>query len=175
MESRKSERAPHDATVPFTRLLAGPADYTPVHFGERRNDTTWAHQIATAIVMTSGLLTYGAHPKSLLENPAADLIRAIPAVWDETRVLPGSEIGELALITRRSGATWFIACVNGRTAKTVRVDLSFLPPGKYAALSVRDVHGNSAAVDVKREDVHRATPVAIETAAGGGFVIRLSR
>ena len=175
MESRKSERAPHDATVPFTRLLAGPADYTPVHFGERRNDTTWAHQIATAVVMTSGLLTYGAHPKSILEHPAVDLIKSIPAVWDETRVLPGSEIGELALIARRTGNTWFIAGVNGRNAKTVRVDLGFLPAGKYSAHFVRDVPANPAAVDVRQDTMDRSTPVSIDAAAGGGFVIRLSR
>src|SRR5574341_469328 len=50
------------------RLLAGHADYTPMHFGDRRNDTTWAHQIASAAIFTSPLLTYAAHPKSILEN-----------------------------------------------------------------------------------------------------------
>src|SRR5262249_41299724 len=52
----------HDTTVPFTRFLAGPADYTPVIFGERRKETSWAHQIATAVVFTSPLLVYGANP-----------------------------------------------------------------------------------------------------------------
>ena len=54
--------AAHNATLPFTRFLAGHADYTPVLFGERRGDTTWAHQIATAVVFTSPLLTYGGAP-----------------------------------------------------------------------------------------------------------------
>ena len=57
-------RARHDATLPFTRFLAGHADYTPVHFGPRRADTTWAHQVATAVVFTSPLLTYAAHPQT---------------------------------------------------------------------------------------------------------------
>lgn len=48
--SRLKDRARHDATLPFTRFLAGHADYTPVHFGARRGDTTWAHQIASAAV-----------------------------------------------------------------------------------------------------------------------------
>ena len=67
--SRLRERARHNATLPFTRFLAGHADYTPVHFGDRRGDTTWAHQIATAVVFTEPLLTYGAHPKTILETP----------------------------------------------------------------------------------------------------------
>ena len=173
MESRKSDRAAHDATVPFTRLLAGPADYTPVHFGERRNDTTWAHQIATAVVMTSGLLTYGAHPKSILENPSADVMKSIPAVWDETRVLPGSSIGELALIARRTGKTWFVAGVNGPAAKNVLVELGFLPQGNYAATIVRDVTGNRASVNVIEQRLGTSRSLTVETAMGGGFVMRL--
>ena len=82
--SRLQDRARHDATLPFTRFLAGHADYTPVHFGARRADTTGAHQVATAAVFAGPLLTYGAHPKTLLENPAVEMIKSIPAVWDET-------------------------------------------------------------------------------------------
>ena len=75
------------------RFLAGHADYTPVHFGHRRADTTWAHQVATAVVFTAPLLTYGAHPQTMLDNPCAVIIKSIPASWDETFVLPCSEIG----------------------------------------------------------------------------------
>ncbi|HXI62394.1 MAG TPA: glycoside hydrolase family 97 catalytic domain-containing protein, partial [Pyrinomonadaceae bacterium] len=88
-----SLRSVHNTTLPFTRFLAGHADYTPVHFGERRRETSWAHQIASAIVFTSPLMIYGAHPQHILDNPAAELIKTIPSVWDETIVLPQSEIG----------------------------------------------------------------------------------
>jgi alpha-glucosidase len=91
-----AEWSRHNVTIPFTRLLAGPADYTPVHFGDRKKETSWAHQIATAAVITSPLLVYAAHPRSLLENPAAEMIKSLPSVWDETVVLPASEIGERA-------------------------------------------------------------------------------
>src|SRR5262245_64341871 len=96
MEASKLQgRARHDATLPFTRFLAGHADYTPVHFGPRRGDTTWAHQVATAAVFTAPLLTYASHPKTLLEHPASAMIKSIPAAWDETVVLSSSEIGEV--------------------------------------------------------------------------------
>jgi alpha-glucosidase len=105
--SRLRERARHNTTLPFTRYLAGHGDYTPVHFGSRRADTTWAHQIATAAIFDEPLLTYAAHPTNLLNHPAVEMIKSIPAVWDETRVLSMSEIGELAAFARRTGRTWF--------------------------------------------------------------------
>src|SRR5205814_9247525 len=56
--SRLQARARHDATLPFTRFLAGHGDYTPVHFSARRGDPTWAHQIATAALCKDPLVTY---------------------------------------------------------------------------------------------------------------------
>ena len=86
--------AQHNTTLAFTRYLAGAGDYTPVVFGERRKDTSWAHQIATAVVFTSPLLVFGGHPQSLLDNPAAELIKSLPSVWDETVVLPARQLVE---------------------------------------------------------------------------------
>src|SRR5438067_12632078 len=116
-------RARHNTTLPFTRFLAGHADYTPVHFGERRKETSWAHQIASAVVFTSPLMIYGAHPKNILENPAVDLIKSIPSVWDETIALLPSEVGDLAAFARRRGQTWFLGVMNGETERSVRVPL----------------------------------------------------
>jgi alpha-glucosidase len=173
MESRRSERARHDATLPFTRLLAGPADYTPVHFGERRNDTTWAHQIATAVAMTSGLLTYGAHPRSILDNPAVEMMKSIPAEWDETLVLPGSAIGTVAALARRRGETWFVAVLNGPAAGKLELRLSFLPAGKYRTLAVRDT--GAASVSVEPGEASSASRYEESLLAGGGLVLRLTR
>ena len=130
--------AEHNATLPFTRFLAGHADYTPLVFGERRKDTTWAHQIATLVVFTSPVMIYGANPQSVLENPARDLIRTIPSVWDETRVLPPSAVGELAVFARRSGDRWFVGVLNGPAPRALELDLGFLGKGKYRALLARD-------------------------------------
>src|SRR5260370_7599634 len=141
-------RSVHNTTLPFTRFLAGPADYTPVHFGERRRETSWAYQIASSIVFTSPLLTYGAHPQHILENPAAELIKTIPSVWDETIVLPQSEIGELAAFARRKGDVWFAGVMNGLTAKTIGVPLHFLRPGKYRAPLLHNPHNNPPARNI---------------------------
>jgi alpha-glucosidase len=167
-----SLRSVHNTTLPFTRFLAGHADYTPVHFGERRRETSWAHQIATAIVFTSPLMIYGAHPQHILENPAAELIKSIPSIWDETVVLPASEIGEVAAFARRNGGFWFIGVINGLTGRTIRMPLTFLGRRKYQATLVRDQMDEPAAVKMENVSVGRGESLTIRMRAGGGFVAR---
>jgi alpha-glucosidase len=176
MEYRRQENwAAHDATWPFTRLLAGPADFTPVVFGARRRETSWAHQIANAAIVTSPLLIYAAHPASLLASPAADVIKALPSVWDETRVLAPSAIGEVALFARRRGETWFAAATNGPGERTVALSLDFLGKGAYTATIVRDRLDDPAAVEVETRKVGARDHLELPMRAGGGFVVRMAR
>ena len=168
-------RSVHNTTLPFTRFLAGHADYTPVHFGERRRETSWAHQIASAIVFTSPLMIYGAHPRHILENPAAELIKTIPSVWDETIVLPQSEIGELAAFARRQADVWFVGVMNGLVGKTLNVPMHFLTSGKYHATLVRDQMDEPAAVKIENQLISRRDNLSIRMRAGGGFVARFTR
>jgi len=168
-------RATHNTTLPFTRFLAGHADYTPVHFGDRRRETSWAHQIATAAVFTSPLMIYGAHPKSILDNPAVDMIKSIPSVWDETIALPVCEIGKMAAFARRRNNVWFLAILNGPDARTVKIPLVFLDRGAHAAMAVRDKTDDPAALKVENVTVNNADSLTIEMRAGGGFIARFDR
>ena len=176
------ERARHETILPFTRYLAGHADYTTMHFGERRRDSTWAHQIASLAIFAGPLLTVAAHPQSVLDNPAVDVIKSIPAVWDETIVLPESGIGELAIFARRTGALWFLAVMSGPQAKTIQVPLSFLGDGQYNVSLVHDNKENDApsgtgqaAVVLEDRTVRRGDTLTIEMSSGGGFVGRFSK
>ncbi len=174
LEHRAQTWARHDTTIPFTRYLAGHGDFTPVVFGDRRRETSWPHQIATAAIFTSPLLVYGANPKSLLENPAVELIKALPSTWDETVVLPGSRIGELAAFARRKGEEWFVAVLNGPEARTLKVDLKFLAGGTYSALLVRDDPDNAAAERLEHATtLTRQGLLSIALRPGGGFIGRL--
>ena len=173
--SALKERARHETILPFTRYLAGPADYTAMHFGERRRDTTVAHQIASLEVFAAPLLTIAANPQTMLGSPAAEMIKSIPPIWDETIVLPGSEIGELAAFARRKGNTWFVAVMCGPQAKTIQVPLSFLGDGKYDAIIVRDDEKGNAAVRVEMTTQKRSDSLTIEMRAGGGFMARFSK
>jgi len=144
-------------------------------FGERRRETSWAHQIASAVIITSPLLVYAAHPRSILDNPAADVIKGIPSVWDETIALPGCEIGELAAFARRHGDTWFLAIMNGAVERIAKIGLSFLGPGEYHATMVRDRRNDAASVTVEPARVDRSDALTVELRAGGGFVGKFSR
>lgn len=172
--SRLTERARHQTILPFTRYLAGPADYTPLHFGPRRGDTTWAHQIASLAILNSPLLTVGAHPESILANPALELIKSVPARWDATLVLPGSEIGQLAAYARRQGQTWFVAVLCGPKPQSLQVPLSFLDQGTYQALCVAD-GADDTSLTVQQFTRTRADVLRLELRAGGGFLARLTR
>ncbi len=166
--------AQHEVTLPFTRMLAGLADYTPVHFTRKLADTTWTHQVANAVILQAPLLVYGAHPANMLANPMAEILRAIPSVWDETVVLPISEIGQVAAFARRKGNSWFLAVANGINARTVHVELSFLGQGTYIAATARDTC-DAAAVKIERGTFSRSDALYIDLRSGGGFIGRFVR
>jgi alpha-glucosidase len=169
------ERARHETILPFARYLAGHADYTTMHFGDRRQDTTWTHQIASLAIFASPLLTVAAHPQSILDNPAVDVIKSIPAVWDKTIVLPESAIGELAIFARRTGQTWFLVVMCSPQERTIQVPLSFLDEGRYDASMVCDDKENDAAVVMKKSTTWQNETLTIEMTSGGGFVGRFSK
>ena len=174
--SRQPDRAFHETVLPFTRFLAGHGDYTPMLFTERRGNTTWAHQIALPVVFNETLITYGASPQHILENPAVDMIKSIPSAWDQTIVLSQSSVGELAVFARRKGDTWFLGVINGNGARKIDVPLSFLGGGRYKAMIVRDDQANSAAVQIEHDKTFdRGGTIAIEMPSGGGFVARFSK
>ena len=176
MESSSlQERARHECILPFTRYLAGPCDYTTMIFTERRRDSTWAHQMACLATFQSPMLTIAAHPQSILDNPARDVIESIPAVWDETIVLPESKIGELTIFARRRGDMWMLAVMHAGPAQTIQVPLSFLGAGAYNASLVRDNKDNPAAVVLENKSATRGDTLTIELDDGGGFVGRFSK
>ena len=176
--SKLMDRATHETTIPFTRMLAGPAEYTVVHFGERRKNTTWVHQLASAVILGGApMLTYGANPENLLSSPAVEIIKKIPADYDETIVLPGSEIGEMAAFARRKGNDWLLAVMNGSTPKKIRISLAFLrktAAGNHVdALMAKDIPGNPADLKMETADLSAADTLDLDLAAGGGYLALL--
>jgi alpha-glucosidase len=168
--------APGNTTLPFTRYLAGPADFTPVHFGNRLGEVSWAHQVATMVVFTSPLMCLGADPQSVLDNPSKQMIQSIPPTWDETIVLPQSKIGELALYARRKGETWYLAALNGlNESKTVKVDLSFLKKGHYTFSIIKDDFKIQANVILENTKLSASQSIDIIMNATGGFVAKIDK
>ena len=177
----------HNLTLPFTRMLVGPMDYTPggfrnvfpqdfeVSFLGPQVMGSRAHQLAMFVVYDSPLQMVADSPDAYLNadgTPAAgaDFLSIVPASWDETRVLAG-EIGKYIVVARRSGRDWYIGAMGNEQPRTLQLDLDFLPAADYAGTLWRD---GTAATDVRREAVridagHRR--LALELAAGGGGAV----
>jgi alpha-glucosidase len=166
--------ADHDTILPFTRYVVGPADYTPTVFKPAELlGNTWAHELAQAITFTSPFLCFGGAPQDYINNPAKDVLMAIPATWDETRVLAGSLPGKVVVEARRSGQQWFIAVVNGGAATSVELPLDFLGAGKWSSTQLFDVTGTPAAWNREEVSVTSNDHIRLTLEPRGGFVARL--
>ena len=122
--------AEHNCTLPFTRYIAGPGDYTVCYY-DTRIKTTHAHQLAMAVVSYSPLqwILWYDSPSMYKGEPEIEFFREVPTIWDETKVVNG-KIGEYATIARRGGDDWFIGTINNNEARQLQIPLSFLASDK---------------------------------------------
>jgi alpha-glucosidase len=175
MTRYKRVQAPeHDEIVPFTRLLAGPADYTPTTLNPKElGNYSKAHMLAQSVVMTSPQLCFGGGYTEFVGSEAEDFLRHVPSVWDETIVLEGSEIGKVAGFARRRGDEWCIGVLNGKEAATLPVDLKFLGKGQWDA----DVYGDETGKGFLRDkrQVTANDRMEIPMREQGGLVVSLRR
>jgi alpha-glucosidase len=164
----------HDTILPFSRYIVGPGDYTPTVFDPKElQGNSWSHELAGMVIFTSPFLSLGGNPRLLLANPASDIIKSIPAVWDETRVLKGSEPGKRVIFARRTGADWYIAAINGSEAETLDMPLDFLGKEACAAVLLRDADRPDAYTR-EQMTVGGKSRLRIPMAAGGGFMAQLT-
>lgn len=128
--------AAHNATLPFTRNVIGPMDYTPCTFTDSQNPhiTTDCHELALPILFESGLQHMADRPEAYLNlpEPVKELLSGLPSAWDDTRLLAGYP-GECAVIARRSGDTWYIAGING-TNEELTIEPDYSRIGKSVVL-----------------------------------------
>lgn len=115
-DSRYAAAAPRQNTIlPFTRNVVGSMDYTPVVLGDTvRRLTTNSHELALSVIFESALTHFADTPDAYgaLPDVAAELLRDVPVVWDETRLLSGLP-GEHVVLARRSGSQWWVGAING--------------------------------------------------------------
>lgn len=174
---RESGKLPalHDTALPFTRLVQGNADYTPTDFRlGRLNGSSWTRELAMAVVYTSPFLCYGGSPENYLGNPALDILKSVPPTWDETLVLPGSEIGRTAAFARRKGNEWFVGVINGGEARPFSVDLGFLGRGRFRAALISDQSQRNDAFNRTSRVVSSRDKLSFDLRRDGGYVARFS-
>ena len=149
----------------YTRFLCGHADWTPATFN--------AMEIASLILIDSPLMVIASDPQAILESPAVEFIKSIPTVWDQTIVLPESEIGKYSVFAKENKGNWFVGGVASATINA-KVKLSdFLPAGTYTAeIWVDGANG----MECKTITVTEKDTIDIGSiTAGKGYAIRLSK
>ncbi|HEY6488313.1 MAG: glycoside hydrolase family 97 protein [Terracidiphilus sp.] len=175
----------HNTTLPFTRMLAGPLDYTPGAFGnvtreqfvardkEPMTPNTRAHELALYVVLESPLMMVSDYPEHYQGQHDFEFIRQVPTTWDEVRVLDGAP-REFITVARRSGRDWYVGSITNRDARDAKVPLSFLGDGNYAAeiyADAPDAGAEATHTTFTRRPVTRETVLDNHMVSGGGNAI----
>lgn len=178
----------HMVTIPYTRMLAGPMDFTPGGFLNRSPmnfryqpvpatvQGTRCNTLAQFVVYESPLTIACDHPKHYRNAQGIDFLKLIPTVWDQTKVISGS-IGEFILIARKSGDNWFVAAMNNNIPRVLDADFTFLDEGDFQMISYADAADTDLYPErlVQSEtNVNRNSFLKISMAVGGGFAAFLS-
>ena len=175
--------ARHNVTLPFTRGLAGPYDYTPGGFRNATPatfriepqtpmvQTTRGHALAMYVVFDSPFMGVSDSPDNYTGASGFDFLRAVPASWDETQVVSGS-IGERIVTARRSGKEWFVGAMTNEAPRTLDVPLNFLGGGRFTATIWQDGPTPTDVV-ITRRIVTARDALPLTLAGSGGAAIRL--
>lgn len=187
----------HTCTLPFTRGIAGPMDYTPGIFDidlsmykDQRNKwnsldnghsavhSTLSNQLALMIVLYSPLQMAADLPENYEGHPAFAFVNSMPTTWDETRILD-AKVGEYVLLARRLGTTWYVAGTTNETGRTLVVNTDFLSnSAKYLAVSCSDAKTSHYENEPETYVIHTSelvsgNKVAYNLAPGGGFILKI--
>jgi alpha-glucosidase len=178
----------HLTTLPFTRMLSGPFDYTPGNFNfdyktpsGARVQTTLANQLALYVIIFSPLQMASDLPENYVGKPEFQFIKDVPCTWSDTKVLD-SKIGEYTTIVRKDWdeKNWYLGSITNRNARNLKVALSFLDKDKeYEAEIYADGAGanyktNPYPVAISKQKVNSKTVLDLKLAAGGGTAIKFS-
>lgn len=173
----------HNVTLPFTRMVAGPMDYTPgamINFHEKDHKIwfnlpasvgTRCHQLGMYVVYESPLQMLADSPSNYYREPVCmEFLSQVPVVWDETRVLKAS-VGEYVVVARRHGDTWYIGGMVGEKGQKFEIDLDFIKGNKTLTYWEDGVNVDMNANDFARrvQKVKQGDKITITMYDGGGY------
>jgi alpha-glucosidase len=160
----------HKTTLPFTRILAGPGDFTPGGFLNEQLDQfqfnvrptqvqgTRCAELALFVCLESPIVNACDNPIHYRGQPGLDFLKIVPTVWDDTRVLDGA-VGEHVVIVRRNGNRWFLGALTNSKGRDIPVKLDFLGAGSWVLKLWKD------APDSGTEGTHLVTEQKTVTSA----------
>jgi alpha-glucosidase len=177
----------HNVMLAFTRMLAGPMDYTPGGFRNAtaaefipRNEQpmvigTRAHQTALFVVYESPFEMVSDDPEAYEGQKELKFLSAVPSSWDETRVL-NAKVGDYITVGRRHGQEWYVGSITGSRAAELDIPLEFLPAGDFIAeiySDAPDAEYRPTHTVVEEKKVNRGMTLKAKLAPGGGQAIRI--
>ena len=188
----------HTTIIPFTRMLAGPLDYTPGIFDvefkryeQLRNDlklsdnfnrrvhTTLAKQLALYVVIYSPLQMAADFPENYAGNPAFQFIKDVPVNWDESKVLDGV-IGDYIIMARRNNDDWFIGAITDEFQRDLGISLSFLASEKQYKVTIysdgpnTDWETDPTETSIASYLVNNESVIPARLPRGGGMALHIS-
>jgi alpha-glucosidase len=180
----------HDCTLPFTRMFAGPMDYTP---GAMRNENqktftinysapmsmgTRCHELAKYVIFESPLQMLCDNPTNYMKEPEyLSFLAKVPVTWDETKCINAS-ISQYVTVARKNGNDWYLGSMTDFTARSFDVPLSFLDEGQYSVTIFKDgINADRRAEDYASETftVTNRAILNLRLASGGGFACRITK
>ena len=179
----------HKLTLPFTRYLEGPADFTPGGFLNRQPEHfqwnvhptqvqgTRAAELALFVCYDSPVCCVCDDPDHIRNQAGADFLRIVPTVWDETRVLDGV-VGEHLVMARQSGDAWFLGAMTDRQPRSIPVKLDFLDGGRWKLKLWHDAPDSGQDAEhlvVDEQTVSAGDTITLNLAPAGGAVGVLQR
>jgi len=192
MENNKWETTitpEHNTTLPFTRMVAGPMDYTPgamlntnkeefyINFKSPMSRGTRAHQTSMYVIYDSPLQMLCDNPSNYKKEPVyTKYISRFPTVWDKTIALEG-KIGEYVVIARKNGNNWYIGGMTNWDKRSFSIPLTFLDGKKYKVEILKDgINADKHAADYQliSKEVNAGESLEIGMAAGGGYTAILT-
>ncbi len=180
----------HLPTVAFTRMLAGPIDFTPGIFNIKLDgynkpnnqvNTTLAQQLALYVVIYSPIQMAADLPENYEANdPPLQFIRDVGVDWEQTKVLDG-QIGDFVTIARQERGTgnWFLGSITNEESRTVTISFDFLEPGTEYIAKIykdgKDAHwdNNPLSIDITETELNSNSSMNFELAPGGGLAISM--
>lgn len=179
----------YNVVLPFTRMIAGPMDYTPgsmTNSSEKDYIGRWkypmtkgtrAQQMAMLVVYESGIVSICESPKIYEKLPEFNFIKQVPAAWDSTIVLDG-KIGEYIVIARKKDDKWFIGGMTDWKSRNININFNFLENGEYECEIYSDAEdadinpGNVSISSLNINNNNTILPFRLAKGGGLGIVIR---
>ena len=176
--------ANHNTILPFTRFLAGAADYTICYYHQagiknvKGIKTTSAHQMALSVLYYSPLqfVFWYDKPSDYQGEPEIEFFDNVPTVWDTTKVVLG-DIGKYAAIARKSNDRWFLGCITNNEGRTLDIPMDFLDKKKNYIASLYTDGGESihtrTHVKIERYNVRSTSIIKADLKPSGGMAMEI--